>query len=129
MKISPEVQEQRRRESIRAIANANIPKNLADRERVLQETLAFLDKFQGLSTKQVKELTLLRQKNGNVDPELVDFTKVGTAEALADAMDAHYHAGGQLVLLKGEALQPAATEPAPEAAAVAEATSIAAMSM
>ena len=79
-----------------------------NREAVLQETLGFLGKFEGLSTAQVKDLTLMRQKNGNVDPELVDFSKVATADDLADALEDHYSAAGLLVLMNGETLKPAA---------------------
>jgi hypothetical protein len=108
MKISPEIAEKRRQDSIQAIATANIPKNAPDRDKVLQETLKFLGQFDGISTTQVKELTLMRQKNGNVDPELVAFSRVATADDLAEALDAHYNAAGLFVLMKGETLKPAA---------------------
>lgn len=107
MKISPEIAQERRQSSIQAIANANLPKNTPNREAVLQETLRFLGKFKGLSTAQVKDLTLMRQKNGNVDPELVDFSKVAMADDLADALEHHYSAGGLLVLMNGESLKTA----------------------
>jgi hypothetical protein len=107
MKISSEIAQERRQSSIQAIANANIPKNAPNRDVILQETLGFLGKFEGLSTAQVKELTLMRQKNGNADPALVDFLKVAAADDLADALENHYSAGGLIVLMNGESLKTA----------------------
>ena len=107
MKISPEIAQERRQSSIQAIANANIPKNAPNRDVILQETLGFLGKFEGLSTAQVKDLTLMRQKNGNADPALVDFLKVAAADDLADALENHYSAGGLIVLMNGESLKTA----------------------
>ena len=108
MKISFDIAEKRKQDSIQAIVSANIPKNTPDRVRVLQETLVFLGNFEELSTTQVKELALMRQRNGNEDPELVDFSKIATADDLAGALEAHYSAAGFLVLMKGETLKPAA---------------------
>jgi hypothetical protein len=93
-----------KRASFRTIVNANIPAKVPERDSILEGTMAFLDKLQHLSTKQVKELTLMRLKNGNVDPELVPEHKL-SAEALADALDAHYHVDGFLVLKQGEVIK------------------------
>jgi len=102
MKISAEALEVRRKESLRAIVNANIAKNTPDRDKVVTDTVTFVDQFKGLSTTQVKDLSQLRQRNGNVDPDLVDFVSFRSADALAAALDRHYSAGDRVVLMKGE---------------------------
>ncbi len=111
MKISAEALKARRKENLRAIVNANIAKNTPDREKVVADTVVFVDQFKGLSTTQVKELSRLRQRNGNVDPELVDFVSFRSADALAAALDKHYSAGDRVALMKGETADLGALEP------------------
>jgi hypothetical protein len=94
------------REAIkRLIVEANVPKAMNGREQVVEDTLAFLNRLNDLSPNQVKELTLMRQRNGNTDPELVGFEKIESAEALAENLDAHYSAANHFVLLRGQTLK------------------------
>ena len=96
--------ETRQKEAIKSIANANIPKSMADRETVLADTLSFLENFKRLSTVQVKQLTLMRQLNQNKDMRLVPLHKIPDADALADVMDSHYHTAEVVVLMDREPL-------------------------
>jgi len=106
MKLSnaSEMIEARRQASFRAIVNANVKAASTERERLVGETMVFLGKFPGLSTRQVKELTLLRQANGNEDPRVVPFSDVTTPDGLADAVDTFYHTNDFLVLKKEQEL-------------------------
>ena len=91
--------------AMRQIVAANIVKDCTDREKVIDDTLLFLENFEKLSSKQVKELTLMRQANDNKDLELVSIFTVKTPEALADNMEAHYYVSNYIVLKKGEKLK------------------------
>lgn len=85
-----------------AIIKANIPKTAENRDGLIEATQAFINQFVKVTPTQVKELTLLRQANGNEDLTLVPLIKVPTAEQLAEAMETHYTTEDYLVLKKGE---------------------------
>jgi hypothetical protein len=87
------------------IVAANIPRGILDRDKVVTETTAFVAQFQHISTHEVKELTRLRQENGNRDPELVPFARVTNADDLATNLEEKFNVGGVFVLKNGESLR------------------------
>lgn len=86
------------------IVKANIPRATPDRDKLVMDTLAFLGLFQKLSPVEVKQLTLLRQENGNRDPLVVPFSKVTTPDDLASNLENHLSVNGHFVLKHGEQL-------------------------
>jgi len=96
--------------AFRAIVAANIDKAIADREKVIDETMLFLGNFPKLSPAQVKELTLVRASNGHKDPTLVSIDTIPTPEALAENLENRLYIGDYVVLRNGEALAEAKPE-------------------
>ena len=86
------------------IVRANIPKTAPDHDRLVEETLTFLSRFQKLTPPEVKRLTLLRQENGNRDPLLVPFGKIRTADDLASNLEKHLGIDEHFILKHGEQL-------------------------
>jgi hypothetical protein len=86
--------EQKQASAIRAqvqlkgqIVNANIPKQAPDREKLVADTLAFVNRFPTLNAAEVKRVTVLRQTNGNRDLRAVPFSAIASPESLAENLD------------------------------------------
>ena len=69
------------------IVNANIPKQAPGREKLVADTLAFVERFPTLNAAEVKRVAILRQTNGNRDLRAVPFSAIASPEALADNLD------------------------------------------
>jgi hypothetical protein len=108
------------------IVNANIPKQAPDREKLVADTLAFVNRFAELRAVEVKNLTILRQSNGNRDLRTVPFSQVASPDSLADdlecarALDSprrdggiHFSAPSQTFFLLEDELLPSENIPAP----------------
>lgn len=114
------------------IINANIPQLAPQRQQLVAETLAFVNRFPKLTIMEVKAVTLLRQENGNRDPRVVSTYEITTPDALGDDLanaqkletsvgnpGARFSASCQIFLLKeGEHLQHEFQPPIPELAAL-----------
>lgn len=89
------------------IVKANIPKKAeqADHDRLVRETLEFLAQFDHLTPPEIKTLTILRLENGNRDPEVIPFARVGDPEALAGNLERHFSTHGCFVLRQGTVLE------------------------
>lgn len=68
------------------VVNANIPKKESDRDQLVADTLAFVARFPMLTVMEVKAVTLLRQENGNRDPQVVHAHQIATPDELADSL-------------------------------------------
>lgn len=108
------------KENLKAqVVNANIPKNAANRERLVAETMAFVARFPTLTAAEVKAVTLLRQENENRDPRVIHTHEIASPDELADNLadtqplehsagkpGARFSASCQLFMLKeGESLR------------------------
>ena len=99
------LQEKSRHHAFSQIVSANVAKATADRDKVIAETVAFIAQFQRLSTHEVKELTRLRQENGNRDLQVVPFSKINNADDLAANLDEKLSIDNAFVLKDGESLR------------------------
>ena len=108
------------------IVNANIPKQAPDREKLVADTLAFVNRFAELRAVEVKNLTILRQSNGNRDLRTVPFSQVASPDSLADDLECaraldgprrdggiHFSAPSQTFFLLEDELLPSENIPAP----------------
>lgn len=101
------------------VVNANIPKKAANRDQLVADTLGFVARFPMLTATEVKAVTLLRQENGNRDPQVIHTHQIATPDELADSLagcqpleasvgrpGARFSASCQVFMLKdGEALK------------------------
>ena len=108
------------------IVNANIPKQAPDREKLVADTLAFVNRFAELRAVEVKNLTILRQSNDNRDLRTVPFSQVASPDSLADDLECaraldgprrdggiHFSALSQTFFLLEDELLPSENIPAP----------------
>lgn len=130
--------EQKRASAVKAqaqlkaqIVNANIPQQAPDREKLVADTLAFVNRFPELEPSEVKQVTVLRQSNGNRDLRTVPFSKIVSPESLADDLECaqkladlngeagvHFSAKCQTFFLQENELLPSEKSPAPPLALV-----------
>ena len=101
------------------VVNANIPKKAANRDQLVADTLGFVARFPKLTATEVKAVTLLRQENGNRDPQVIHTHQIATPDELADSLagcqpleasvgrpGARFSASCQVFMLKeGESLE------------------------
>jgi hypothetical protein len=108
------------------IVNANIPKHVPDREKLVADTLAFVNRFPTLNALEVKRVTILRQANGNRDLRTVPFSEIASPESLAEDLDctqklddsngeagAHFSTSCQTFFLQENELLPSEKSPVP----------------
>ena len=107
------------------IVNANIPKQAPDREKLVADTLAFVNRFPTLNAAEVKRVTILRQTNGNRDLRAVPFSAIASPESLAENLDCaqklddgngkagvHFSTSCQMFFLQETELLPSEKSPA-----------------
>lgn len=101
------------------VVNANIPKKASNRDQLVADTLGFVARFPMLTATEVKAVTLLRQENGNRNPQVIHTHQIATPDELADSLagcqpleasvgrpGARFSASCQVFMLKdGEALK------------------------
>ena len=111
MKIANSVIDEQKALAVRKlheqIIAKNIPKQTPDREKVISDTLSFIQRtFEGeaLRPEDVKKLTILRVENDNQDLEMIPCIKVPTPEQLADALDQFPLFNNRLALKTGQQL-------------------------
>jgi hypothetical protein len=115
------------------IVNANIPKQEPDREKLVADTLAFVNRFPTLTAAEVKKVTILRQTNGNRDLRTVPFSEVASPESLAEDLDCtqklddlngkagvHFSISCQTFFLQENELLPSEKLPAPQSQSLVE---------
>jgi hypothetical protein len=107
------------------IVNANIPKHTPDREKLVADTLAFVNRFPTLNAAEVKRVTILRQTNGNRDLRAVPFSAIASPESLAESLEGaqklddghgkagvHFSTSCHMFFLQETALLPSEKSPA-----------------
>ena len=107
------------------IVNANIPKQAPGREKLVADTLAFVERFPTLNAAEVKRVAILRQTNGNRDLRAVPFSAIASPESLAENLEGaqklddgngkasvHFSASCQMFFLQETELLPSEKSPA-----------------
>ncbi|MBE0540421.1 MAG: hypothetical protein IH623_03460 [Verrucomicrobia bacterium] len=78
------------------VVNANIPKKAANRDQLVADTLGFVARFPMLTATEVKAVTLLRQENGNRDPQVIHTHEIASPDELADHLTSSQPLGAPL---------------------------------